>query len=336
MLGPEPRQEAELDRLMGDRESARDHRLAGDDRRRRGDEHQGQPGPVGRHQIEGILDRRGRAEQQRALTEIVEHQAGIDQAEPGPADRPAPEMAHVRIKRLRPGHGEEDRAHGEEGELRIVREEPEGPVRAERLQDVGAQQDVRHAEGGERGEINEDDRPENRADPSGPPGLNEEQADQDDDGDRHDQRREARLHDGQPLHRREHRDGRRQHRVPIEERRREHAEHHQPRGPSPLPERARDQCEQGEGAALPLIVGPHRDQHIFEGDDQHQRPEDQADHAENVQPVDRQRVRPDKALFHRVERRGADIAIDDADRAEHQSRQGMSVVAGGRGRRCGG
>ena len=58
---------------------------------------------------------------------------------------------------------------------------------------------------------------------------------------------------------------------------------------------ARDQGEQGEGAAFALVVGAHRDQHIFGRDDQHQRPEDQAEHAEDVQPVDRQRVRPDEA-----------------------------------------
>ena len=99
--------------------------------------HQRQPRPVRRHQVEGVLDRRRVAEQQRALAEIIEHQAGIDEAEPGEADRLAPEMAHVGIERLGAGHGEEHRAHGEEGELRIVGEEFDRPVRAQRAEDLG-------------------------------------------------------------------------------------------------------------------------------------------------------------------------------------------------------
>jgi hypothetical protein len=91
------------------------------------------------------------------------------------------------------------------------------------------------------------------------------------------------------------------------------------------------QRQQGEGAALPLIVGAHRNEHIFRRHDQHQRPEDEAEHAENVQRIDRQRMRADEAFLHRVKRRGADIAVNDADRAEHQS--GERMVGGFAGRR---
>ena len=84
---------------------------------------------------------------------------------------------------------------------------------------------------------------------------------------------------------------------------------------------ARDQREQRERAAFALVVGAHRDEAHIQRDDQHQRPEDQAEHAEDVQAVDGQRMRADEALLHRVERRCADIAVDDADRAEHQRGQ---------------
>ena len=49
--------------------------------------------------------------------------------------------------------------------------------------------------------------------------------------------------------------------------------------------------------------------------------------------IDRQRVRADEALLHRVERRGADIAVDDADRAEHQGGQAVLRAVGRPARR---
>ena len=81
---------------------------------------------------------------------------------------------------------------------------------------------------------------------------------------------------------------------------------------------ARDERKKRKRPAFAAIVGAHRHQHIFDGDDQHQRPEDQAQHAEDMKGVDRQRVRPEEALLHGVKRRGSDVAIDDANRAERQ------------------
>ena len=123
MLGFQARQETELNRLVGDGEGARNDRLAGDDRRRGGDADERQPRPVRRHQVEGILRGRRIAEQQRALAQIIERQAGIDQGQPRKTDRPAAEMAHVGIERLGARHRQEDRAQREERELGIVEEE---------------------------------------------------------------------------------------------------------------------------------------------------------------------------------------------------------------------
>ena len=44
----------------------------------------------------------------------------------------------------------------------------------------------------------------------------------------------------------------------------------------------------------------------------------QRQHAEDVRPIDCERMRADEALLHRVERRRADVAEHHADRAEHQ------------------
>ena len=52
----------------------------------------------------------------------------------------------------------------------------------------------------------------------------------------------------------------------------------------------------------------------------HQRPEDQRDDAEHFVAIERAAVLHDvgDAFLERVERAGADVAIDDADGAEHQ------------------
>src|SRR3546814_6972159 len=71
-------------------------------------------------------------------------------------------------------------------------------------------------------------------------------------------------------------------------------------------------------STLSPVVRAHRDKHVFDRNDQHQRPEDQAQHAEDVQPIHCEGVRPDEAFLQRIERRGADVAEHDADSAEHQ------------------
>ena len=147
------------------------------------------------------------------------------------------------------------------------------------------------------------------------------------DRDRQHEGREARLDDRQALDRRQHRDRRRDHAVAEEQRGRQHAEHHQPVGPAPAAGAALDQREQRQAAALALIVRAQDQQDIFERDDHDQRPEDQAEHAEDVQRIDGQRVMADEDFLHRVERARADIAIDDADRAHRERDQPGLAVA---------
>ena len=56
----------------------------------------------------------GLRQQQRALAEVVQQQRRQHQREPGDADRPLAEVAHVGVERLAAGDDEEDRAeHGE-------------------------------------------------------------------------------------------------------------------------------------------------------------------------------------------------------------------------------
>ena len=69
------RQQAELDRLPRQRIGAADHRLAGDHGRGGGEDDDRDERPFGKEQEERVLARRGVAEHQRALAEIVQHRA---------------------------------------------------------------------------------------------------------------------------------------------------------------------------------------------------------------------------------------------------------------------
>ncbi len=89
-----------------------------------------------------------------------------------------------------------------------------------------------------------------------------------------------------------------------------------------------------------MIVRAQDDEHIFERDDQRHRPEDQAQHAEDVRLIDRQRMMPREAFLERIERRRADIAKHHSDRAQREQRERFLCVMAAGGRRfvgqCGG
>ena len=73
-----------------------------------------------------------------------------------------------------------------------------------------------------------------------------------------------------------------------------------------------------QASALALVVGAHDDRDVFQRHDDHHRPEDQAQHAVDVQLVRHERVVAGEGLAEGVDRRRADVAEDDADRADRQ------------------
>ena len=101
-------------------------------------------------------------------------------------------MPHVGVQRLGARHGEDDRAHREEGAHRLVDEEADRVQRVDHRQDDARPvDDVHDAEHRDRDEIEEHDRPEHQADPGRAARLDREQADEDADRDRHDERLRA-------------------------------------------------------------------------------------------------------------------------------------------------
>ena len=114
------RHQPKLDRLLNDRISAGDDRLAGDHGGPGGEDNQRQTPRLGGHQVKRALRSSGVGENQRALPEIVEQQRRKHREQPRQRDRATAEMAHVRIKCFGPGHREHDRAQCEERQPRIV------------------------------------------------------------------------------------------------------------------------------------------------------------------------------------------------------------------------
>jgi len=127
-------QQSKLHRLTGHGESARNHRLAGDHRSDRG---QDQHRPIGemRHHIEeGARTRAGIMKDEGALTQVIERETGKDEAEPGRADGPFSKLAHIRIKRLRPGHREKDAAQDDEPDKAVSHQKMDCPIGTDRPQ----------------------------------------------------------------------------------------------------------------------------------------------------------------------------------------------------------
>jgi hypothetical protein len=119
------------------------------------------------------------------------------------------------------------------------------------------------------------------------------------------------------LHRREDRDRGGDDGVAREERGPQNAQHED--GASGPWEGVLGQRHQRQRAALALVVRPHQEQHIFEGDGQEQRPEQQRDDAYHIlRDHAARRVGMGEGFAQRIKGAGADVAIDDADGPEGQ------------------
>ena len=120
----------------------------------------------------------------------------------------------------------------------------------------------------------------------------------------------------------ENRQGRRDDRVAVEQRRADDAEQRDKAGGlAHAPDGARRQRHQRQRAALPVIIGAQQDHHVFQRDDDEKRPQDERHHAEHRRPrklVMGRAGRGDHRFAQSVERAGADVAVDDADAAERE------------------
>ena len=286
------RHEAQLHGLVGNAEGARDHRLAGDEGRhgRQDDQRQaelfaGKQEERVAHHFGGLFGRQ--ASDHSALSEIVEQQAWHHEAEPRQTHRSASEMAHVRIERFGPRHCQHHGAKREEGHRTVGDEEHHRVIGVQRPQDIGVLDDLVEAEPSDGDEIDDHHRREECPHLGRTPALQQEQEDKQDQRDGDHERVEPRIDHGKPFDRGQHRNRRRDHAVAVEQRSRKHAEQDDQPAIARLADMAAEQRDEREAAALPLVVRAHQDGNILDRDDDQHRPEDQADDAQDVQPVDR-------------------------------------------------
>jgi hypothetical protein len=81
----------------------------------------------------------------------------------------------------------------------------------------------------------------------------------------------------------------------------------------------RRQSGEGEDAALAVVVGAQDEDAVLDRDDEDERPEDERQHAEDVGGRRGDGVRAVEALAQRVERAGADVPVDDAERGQRKN-----------------
>ena len=184
---------------------------------------------------------------------------------------------------------------------------------------AGVLGDVRKPADGKGDEPDERDRSEEGGDPRRAARLHREQGEQNQKGKRDDVSSKGGRGDGKSFHRRQHRDRRRDQGVAVEQCGADNAE--QDDSQALAAERAIGERHQGERAAFAVIVGAEQDQHVFHGDDEDQRPDDERQNAEDHRlgrglATARRRQH---GFAQGIERARADVAVDDADTAERQA-----------------
>ncbi len=316
VLDVEPRKEAEADRLGDERERAGNEGLRGDDGRGgRKDDHRHDE-PLRRERKEELVaGDRAAAHHIGALSEIVEQERRIDDGEPGEADRQRAEMADVGVHRFAAGDDQHQRAEDQERFEEMRAAQKGQPMdRVEGGENFGIRRDRGRAECGDAREPDENDRPEHGADAGGAFELDGEERDEEPERDRDRRAGEARHGDPEALDRREHADRRRDHAVADQEAR---ARHQRPeQHPRAAVGAVVQKAVEREHAALAVVLRAQDQDGVFDRDDERQRPDDERNGAERV--LGRMRRRDAKNLVHRVEGRSADVAVDDAERAERQ------------------
>ncbi|MCY1296810.1 hypothetical protein D9M70_462210 [compost metagenome] len=126
-------------------------------------------------------------------------------------------MAHVGIECLGPGQGQHHRPENGDADAGVDDEEVHAPVGIECLEHLRLQDDAIDAESAQHAEPEHHDRPEQGADPRGAVLLDQEQPHQHDQRQRHDPVADAVERQVQAFDGREHRDGRSDHAVAIEQ-----------------------------------------------------------------------------------------------------------------------
>ena len=233
-------------------------------------------------------------------------------------------MAEIGIHRLAAGDDQHQRAQNQQ-RLAPARlgEKRDAVNRVEGGKDFWLARDLRRAQRRDDGEPDDQQRTEDDADLRRAAELNCKKARQQKNRDRQNIGRERRGGDLEPLDGREHADRGRDHAVAKQQ---PGAEHQRPE------QRARalvavfvQEAVEREDAALAFVLRPQHQRGVFDRDDQRDGPDRERDRAEHVFPRRRDIGGADEDLVDRVKRRCADIAKDDAERAQRERRQARAA-----------
>ena len=280
----------------------------------------------GEHLVEGVevgdaheLRVAGVVDEPRALAHVGQQQAALDER-PGGVDVAATHMAHVGVERLGAGGGEEAAAQDHDARMVVgAQQKADAAQRVEAQQHRGMLEDKEQARAAQEQEPQRHDGAKGATDLGRADALHQEE--HDDDGERDgdnaalivtehgvDRRDGAQALDG-----RGNGNGRRQDAVGEQRGTAQHGGDDEPLAAT------LDQAVQSEDAALAVVVGTQRDQHVLDGRQQRDRPHDKGERTEHelLRDASDAAVAGNERLGY-IHGAGADIAVHHAQRDEHR------------------
>ena len=314
MVDLQARQKTQLNRLAGERKCAGNHSLTGNDRSRRCQYDHRYQRPFGHAHEKRIFNGGRIAQQQRALPDIIQCQSRQHQREPGGLYGFAAEVAHVGIQRFRAGYCQHHRTEAYETHPAVVRRKIKPVIRVNGTQNIRILHNLIHPGSGQRTEPEQHHRPEKRTDMLRALALHIKQHRNHRQRNRQNPMLQLRVEHSQTFHGGKHGYCGRNHR--IAEKHRRTGQPQQQHEFRPFARKLIHRLlHQHHHAALAFIVGMQDKHHIFERNHQNQCPDDQR-HKSQDAAFPHPHMRSQKRLLQRIERAGADIAVNNA-----QSRQ---------------
>jgi len=234
------------------------------------------------HRVEQVFGGAGVAEEEGALAEVIEQQAGHRDGEPSGADRPGAEVAHVGVHGLGAGDGEEHRTEDDEGAGRVAETDADGMARVDGAQRRRVFHERGEAERAKDQKPDHHDGAEDEPDLAGAPVLVCEQDHEDANREGEDPRMPRRPDGTETLDGTEHGDSRGDHGIGEEQGCAEDAQDGE-RSPA-LAAGAKvrgDERHQGEDPPFATVVSPQHQGLVLDRDDEDQRPEHHGHDAED-------------------------------------------------------
>ena len=234
-------------------------------------------------------------------------------------------MPHVSIKRLSAGYRQHHIAHRHQCGCLVIEQEFNAVKRVHRCQNGRMFDNIVQTQYRQHRKPDQHDRPESRTNHGRTLSLHVKKAEQYDQRNWNNERFKCWRRDLQPLNSRKHGNRRRHHAITVEHRRAKNADDHdQLHLPRFVLRVLQRQGNQGHDAALAPVVGAHDEHYVFDRNDNDQRPKEEREAAKNIGLSDRNRVIAGKDLFHRIERAGADVAINHAKRSQRHDGQPLT------------